>query len=260
MAVFTINLGELLEMDFDIGLKNYPIFEEEYRENLNAKIIEHFYFREIGLETPELFKRFINRKMCEIMPYYNQLYKSELLQFNPLYNAEYFNEGEGTIKGLNSITGNVKNTGNTKVGGSTHNINHSTSNVDYSNDVVSDNDNTEVSSDTPANLLHIGDIKNNVYASNANIGNGHSHNVTRGRNNTRNDGRDDGTYNSNTDTNNNADTTGKTDTNTDTKNKSKIYGNTGVPFSDLLLKFRDTFINIDMLIIEELNHLFMGIY
>lgn len=39
-------------------------------------------------------------KLNTIMPYYNQLYKSALLEFNPLYDADYWRksnrEGAGT--------------------------------------------------------------------------------------------------------------------------------------------------------------------
>lgn len=34
-----------------IGLNDYPIFDEAYRNTLNNKIIRHYYTREIGAET-----------------------------------------------------------------------------------------------------------------------------------------------------------------------------------------------------------------
>lgn len=87
MAIFTTELGTLIGTGFDIGLRDYPIHDERYRSTLNDLITEHFFFREIGLETPALFKRFLNRKMAEIMPYYNELFKSQLISFDPLYNV-----------------------------------------------------------------------------------------------------------------------------------------------------------------------------
>lgn len=69
--------------DFD-----YPIFDENYRHVLNTKILKHYYINEIGLETYALWKLRLNTKMNEIMPYYNQLYKSELYTFNPLYDID----------------------------------------------------------------------------------------------------------------------------------------------------------------------------
>ena len=66
--------------DFD-----FPIFDESYRSVLERKILKHFYTREICEETVGLWKLRLNTRLNEIMPYYNKLYKSELLNFNPLY-------------------------------------------------------------------------------------------------------------------------------------------------------------------------------
>lgn len=57
-----------------LGLTEYPIFDEDYRDTLNAKILDHFYFREIGFETVAQFAWYMRRTMNEIMPYYNELY------------------------------------------------------------------------------------------------------------------------------------------------------------------------------------------
>lgn len=67
---------------------SYPIFDEEYKSVLETKILKHYYTREIGLETVGLWKLKLDTKLNEIMPYYNQLYKSELLEFNPLYDVD----------------------------------------------------------------------------------------------------------------------------------------------------------------------------
>ena len=57
MSRYTIELRYLIEGNYDLGLKDYPIFDESYREQLNNKIIQHYYFREIGFETEALLKR-----------------------------------------------------------------------------------------------------------------------------------------------------------------------------------------------------------
>ena len=55
-----------------IGLDEYPIFEESYRAKLNNKIIEHYYFKEIGTDTLGRFRWYMRTTMNEIMPYYNK--------------------------------------------------------------------------------------------------------------------------------------------------------------------------------------------
>ena len=69
--------------DFD-----FPIFDESYRVPLENKILKHYYTREIGFETVGLWKHFLNTRMNEIMPYYNKLYTSELISFNPMYDVD----------------------------------------------------------------------------------------------------------------------------------------------------------------------------
>lgn len=69
--------------DFD-----FPIFDENYRVPLETKILKHFYTREIGAETVALWKFWLDTRMNEIMPFYNQLYNSELIKFNPLYDTD----------------------------------------------------------------------------------------------------------------------------------------------------------------------------
>ena len=77
MAHYTVTIKTLLDNHFDLGLQDYPIFNESYRNILNKKIIDHYYMNEIGYETAELFKHFLNSRMNEIMPYYNELYKNQ---------------------------------------------------------------------------------------------------------------------------------------------------------------------------------------
>lgn len=61
-----------------LGLADYPIFDETYRETLNNKIIRHYFMYEIGAETSGLFRMFVRDAMFLIMPYYNQMYLSEI--------------------------------------------------------------------------------------------------------------------------------------------------------------------------------------
>lgn len=197
MSEYTVQLRWIVENGYDLGLTNYPIFDENYRVQLNNKIIKHFYFREIGFETVALFADRLRTKLDEIMPYYNQLYKSAQLEFNPLYTHAF----DKTI--TNIRTGESSSSGN--------------------------NDTKGVYSDTPQGLLSIGDIDNELYASNASIGNSTS------------------------------DVSGTSKQNeTITEHSS---GNTsGKSESELLLEFRKTFLNIDMQVITELETLFMGIW
>ena len=83
-AIIDSSKGNIFDFD-------YPIFDEAYRGVLEKKIIRHYYTREIGAETFGLFQLYLSDKMNEIMPYYNKLYMSELLEkdIEPLTNSGY---------------------------------------------------------------------------------------------------------------------------------------------------------------------------
>lgn len=102
----------------------YPIFDEAYKPELETKIMNHFYTQEIGQETVGLFKQRLKTKMREIMPYYNQLYMSERLKFDPFKNADYVDlhntAEEGSRRGTNDNTSGFSNTTNNDVT-NTHN-------------------------------------------------------------------------------------------------------------------------------------------
>lgn len=75
MAKYTITIKTLIDNNFDFQMTSYPIFDETYRETLNNNILHHYYENEIGFETAPLFRFYLNQKLNEIMPYYNELYK-----------------------------------------------------------------------------------------------------------------------------------------------------------------------------------------
>ena len=87
---------------------DYPIFDTAYKPILERKILKHFYTREISYETVGRWRLALEAKMQEIMPYYNQRYNSELLEFNPLWDTyidtKHTNDFESERKDVNSRT------------------------------------------------------------------------------------------------------------------------------------------------------------
>jgi len=78
-----IELGRTKLFDFD-----YPIFDVNYKKILETHIIRNFYMREIGQETMGLFKFQLETWLLINMPYYNKLFESELIKFDPLVNSK----------------------------------------------------------------------------------------------------------------------------------------------------------------------------
>ena len=293
MATYTVEIRTLVENHFDLGLKNYPIFDETYREGLNNKIINHFYFREIGFETAGLFKFYLNQKMAEIMPYYNQLYKSELLKFNPFYNVDKATTNDGIKNGNSSRVGNSNTTGTNEFESNANNnniktdnsmsVNENGSSTKNSTSETGNNSNTDlnntkkVHSDTPQGLLSINDIEDEIYASDADYNTDVKNNISTHYNASANEAIQTGngvtnTANNSSETNlthnkgNNSnnitvDNIDNTINNSTESYLSHVIGKEGSEtYSEMLLKYRNTFINIDMMIIDELNELFMNVY
>lgn len=208
--------------DFD-----YPIFDAEYRSVLERKILRHYYTREIGFETVGLWKLKLNMKLNDIMPYYNQLYESELLQFNPLRDVDLTIDHTRDNSGTDSrdTTGTSNNSGS------------STSQTDF------DSVRWDEYSDTPQGT--VGNIENLTYLTNA-------------RKNTADE---------TTET-----TSSYTDTGRTTGNENGEFESTedylehivgkrnGMSYSKMLTEYRETFLNIDLMIIEELSDLFMYLW
>lgn len=190
---------------------NYEIFDTTYKPILETKIIKHFYTREISAETFALWKFWLNNTMKEIMPYYNQLYNSTLLEFNPLMDSSY------TINHSGSGT-------HTDSGTSAQTVNNTNANTTY-----------DKFSDTPQGALT--NVQNDTYLTNARMI------IDNGTNNTTTNANDTNSGNT-------------TDQYIDT-----ITGKRGLTsYSQLLNEFRDTFLNIDMMIIEDLEDLFIHLW
>lgn len=195
----------------------YGIFDNEYRSTLETKILRHYYTREIGLETYGLWKLKLQAKLTEIMPYYNQLYESAKLEFNPFYDVDYIKGHEGEIH-------------STRTDDLTHTFNNtSTDNTNRTNKY----------SDTPQGNLTGMITDENMYLTNATIDNISSNTVNNGTSN------DDGTV--------------KNDGND--KYNEAVKGKIGTTdYSTLLKRYRETFINIDLMVINELEELFFQLW
>ena len=266
---------------------DWPIFDEAYRLPLEIKILKHFYTREIGLETVGLWKLKLDTKLNEIMPYYNQLYKSELIEFNPLYDVDitrdHMGENTGNHKtdGGFSDTANVNNTAEVddttnftgKVNGTDESTTQGTNNQTNNNVQTVTGKNTNRYSDTPQGALT--DLEANTYLTNATIVDDNNSTTDNGTlentsNVSYNDSSETNTENDTVkrvESNSTSDTT-RTGTNynysdiTDTtKYLEHVTGKQGTAsYSKMLQEFRETFLNIDMMVIEELEPLFMQLW
>lgn len=250
-----IDVARTKVFDFD-----YPIFDEAYRPTLERKILEHFYTREIGFETVGLWKLKLKNKMDDIMPYYNKLYLSDLIEFNPLYTEDLYTFAH--TKGQKITTDTSKLDGVQKKTGSDQSVASGTdkdeSNRKHNNwTLFSDTPQGGIqgildAETTPAGTPSVG---RNGYLTNAT----HQFGDTDGSEATRNYGRTDTmNYNSGVNTNNVATSNGKA--NDDTDYTAHVYGYRGYNPSKSIMEYRKSLLNIDMMVIDELEDLFMMLW
>lgn len=235
--------------DFD-----YPIWAEDYRPTLERKILMRYFNKEIGLETVGLWKFYLNERLNRIMPYYNQLYGSVVKEYdftNSVDMTETFTENETETTGDDMTSGRESNT--------TDNVTNTvqqSENVE-NNGTINDsgtNSNTRLTSDLPqANYAGV-DYGTQLVEDNGTTGNDRtSHDTTErtanGTQKTDSTGNVTENYKSNRDIE---------------RSRGREYGRNQkghtIPIQDLILKYRDTLINIDNMIINELSDLFMTIY
>ncbi len=147
MAKYTTQLKTLIESGVDIFDFDYPFFDETKRAEFEQGFIDHFYFNEIGAETPGRFKHYLKVKFRELMPYYNEIFKNALLEYDVVNNYDLtetlIRETTGEASTTNTLTQTGTSEGRAKV----------------------------IGSDTPSGTLDADNIDADLYASQASISN-----------------------------------------------------------------------------------------
>lgn len=154
----------------------YPIFDAAYKPTLEQKIVDHYYFNEIGQETFYMFHHYLKTTMNEIMPYYNPIYSALLLDTNPISNYKMSGSVQGTSHRqlVNAATNTVKSVFNDTPGTPLANLDKYASNVshtDNDNDLSSVDDATSNNSTTTSGrmLSSIGNLLDDYKPELANI-------------------------------------------------------------------------------------------
>lgn len=160
MASYTIELRKVCDIygrnEVEQWFKNYelinyltPIQIEQIekfnvwsKDRLAEKIVDHYFMREIGFETPALFKHYAKVTMQEIMERYLPKIYSNFLEYDPLSNVDFTETYTREIAGSSEGTSNSNSQNNA----SGLNINN----------------------DTPQTRITKQDLETGAYASNTN--------------------------------------------------------------------------------------------
>ena len=158
MAKYTIELrrvcdiysrGEVENWFKSYNLSDYLTNEEVQKiesvglwnkDKLARKIVNHYFMREIGFETPALFKHYAKVTMEELMEQKLPLIYSSSIKYDPLVNIDYTETFE------RSQTGEVSSSGNS----------------------TSSSESLSINNNTPQKRINRQDLNNGLYANNVN--------------------------------------------------------------------------------------------
>lgn len=263
-----IEKGRKLLFDFD-----YPIFDESFKAVFETNFIRKFYMREIGFETEGLFKFQLETWLLINMPYYNKLFESEQMKYNPLYNSEIkttYNKTKDTDTIVDTeTTGDSVGTNEQKMIGKQNDTTNDTETITNNENYTDKDFNRSVLSNTPEDRLQITTNNNGEgvieYASsiteNSDLKNGDkTTNIDGVNNRTSQSDRQNDINGRSTDT-----TNVKGNTVSDVTEIEDYIQNTvgkigSISYPEMIMKYRESLIRIENMIHNDMQQLFMMIY
>lgn len=234
----TLELRDVVQSGVKVWDFEYPsYYKGDQKKAFEQKVLDHFWTRQIGQETVGRFLLYFRRTVREIMPFYIQRYESVDLMKDPdirpldnynmieEYESERSDESASSAKVTGSSSSTDQGTTTGKTGGLT-----------VHSDTPEQSLLMAVSTEGSTNLKYASDVEQNRGLTDSEV-----------------------TNNSETETESSS-----TDTATGSgteKHKLTRRGNIGVTtYAQLLEGYRETFLNIDMEIIHDLESCFLGVY
>lgn len=296
----TVELREIVESGVDIWKFDYPVPRStiEYngktctvdfdKKTFEQKIIDHYYFRQIGQETVGRWLHYFRTRIREIMPYYVQLYEFDakfrniedpLESYNLVEDFERQHSSNGSLTGSTSSEQSSEITGNNtrSASGSDERSREAAGTEDRtreassSNSKTGDQENVRKFSNTPQGS--VSNIDN--YLTEATTESGNNSETDTATENTSEDVAtsesvsENGTRSeqaSETASSTTAGTTSESSEQASEDHGEESYrltkrGNIGVqPLGGEVENIRNAFINIDQMVINELKDLFIQVY
>lgn len=230
---------------FDLWDFDYPsYYQGDAKRAFEQKVIDHYLFHQIGVETIARFKHNFRTRIREVMPYYLQYYKSvELMEQidDPFGNIDITETFEQTSS--DTATGSASATSTTNTS------DRSTETITREDGTTANDDFTRKFSNTPQ-----GSISNlDNYMTDATV-----ENRERGETLTS---TGEGTTSRDADGNTESSQTSESESSGTVKHTLTRKGNQGVnTYAHDMIELRQSFINVDMMIIGALRDLFLLIY
>ena len=285
MASYTMTIAEMMNngLTQNIFPTTYDFYldDAQARKTFEDKFIKYYYYREIGFESPFMFIQKLESHLLLNMPYWKQLYQTELesRNINFLLNKDLHEtftreiDTENETSGTNSTQQTSTGTNSFTQTGSTNSTNS------MSQSATSSSSNSTEQNGTTTNTHKESAINDGV--STASLSDGYLTGTSSDSGTNTNDSTSSSTSenestlsssseddNETRGSSNSTDSVETTGTSSQTGNEKMVektdllsQGNIGITSSAQLLKeWRDVLINMDKIIIESCNDLFMKIY
>lgn len=240
MASYSMELWEMVDNPLTpIFGFNYNFYcdDLEVKKKFEEKFINHYWLHEIGCETPARWNQMLKSRLNLIMPYYKQLYETELksknIEFllNKDYTETFTRELNRTNQDMNQVNG--------------------------SSDVTMSNHGTTTDTKNSTNTSKSSSLNDGVAS--ASLEHGYLTQVSEEK------GQLSSTTSSNDSSDSHTTNTQSLQSNGEMGERESHTiigkGNIGITSSaELLQKWRDVLINIDEMIIKDCHDLFMQVY
>lgn len=259
MALVTVELRNLLKTDFELFDFSYKFDDVYFKTELEQAVIDYYYFNEIGQETPDRFKHKFRSRWQRIIPYYNDLYNSTLLEYDHFKTTALTERLEAVRSNENTQT----NTTESESSGTTNTL------ADGTNTSTQTTDSLSTDSGTSTTDTQVKDsrypqqnIQNNSFIANA--GDSQSESENTNTNTIDSTTTQSGTTSSEgTSTSNDTSQSSGQSNTTGLENNEYtkvIEGLSGYTYQDLIRKERENLLNITEMIIAEMKPCFILTY
>ena len=210
MSNYTLELRHI-HQTFKVFNFDYDFYTDSdiIKSKFEQKFIDEYYFHEIGQETVARFQHRLRTRLNKIMPYYKQLYDTELASkdINFLLNKDLTETFERVVTGESSSINDLTVSDQGETNNKESNIENGNASLELENGSLTNVSKTSLS--------------NNTNSNNTSIDNTNQNEITT----------------------------------------LKSQGNIGITSSaELLDKWRSVIINIDQMIIDACDDLFMQVY
>ena len=277
MATYTMTIGEMVNNSLtqNIFPSTYDFYldDPQARKMFEDKFIKHYYYREIAFESPFMFIQKLESHLLLNMPYWKQLYETELEAKNISFmlNKDLKETFIREIESENEINGSNESSQSNEISNTATSNQTSTTNTSGTQTATAEN----TTSGTTTNTHKESSLNDGVaqvsldegYLTGTSQDNGTNSQTSSGEQSTT---LSDKTESTNTNSGNSDSSESSTSSGTSkqeevgkTLEKTELIsqGNIGITSSAQLLKeWRDVLINMDKIIIESCNDLFMKIY